>query len=87
MVSDCCMLHPELAASISVMTHVHGLWDKDVSFEEVVGCQLLKSVLVPSSLLGFIKVHPLLIWVILTVIPLIQHIAVVVVMTHNARVI
>ena len=39
------------------------------------------------TLLGFIKVHPLLIWMILNVIPLIQCIATIVVMTYSGRVI
>ena len=79
MLLDCCTLHPELMAGVSGAVRAHSLWVEDVSFEEIAGCWLLKPVLVPSSQ-RFARFHQSssLIWVILTVIPLIWHIAIVV---------
>jgi len=44
------MLHPELAVGVPGAAHARGLRFEDVSLEEVAGCQLLMSGLVPSPL-------------------------------------
>jgi len=44
------MLHPELVAGVSGMTHAHSLRVEDVNLEEVAGCSLLKPVIFPSAL-------------------------------------
>jgi len=49
-VFNCRMLHLELAASVSGMTHIHGLCVEDVDLEEVARHQLLKSFLILSPL-------------------------------------
>ncbi|OPJ78892.1 hypothetical protein AV530_017928 [Patagioenas fasciata monilis] len=49
-VLDCCMLHQKLITGVSGVVHAYDLWVEDVNLEEVAGCQLLKPVLVPSSL-------------------------------------
>ena len=51
MVLDGRMLHLELTAGVSGTAHVYGLRVEDVDLDEVAGCQLLKSSLVPSPLL------------------------------------
>ena len=50
MMLDCCMLHSQLTANVSGMVHTHGMWVEDVNLKKVVGCSLLKSVLVSSPL-------------------------------------
>jgi len=50
------MLHPELTAGVSGAAHVHSLQAEDIDFDEVAGCQLLKSGPVPSPL-SFVRFH------------------------------
>jgi len=81
------MLHPEFTAGVSAMDHAHGLWVKDIDLKEVAVHQVLKPVLVPSPL-HFTQLHQissLIVWVTLTVVPLIWHIAAVVLMTYSGR--
>ena len=61
-------LCPELMAGVPGTAHAHCLCIEDVDLDEAAGCQLLKTGPVHHrcALIGFIKVHPSLLWVILT---------------------
>ena len=76
------MLPLELAAGTLGATHALGLQVEDVDLEEIAGRQFKFHHC--CSWLNF-KVHPSVIWVILTVIPLIWHIATVDIMTYSGR--
>jgi len=67
------LLHPELMVDVSGVARAHILRVEDVDLDEADGCQLLKTRSSPiiALLLGFIKVHPSLVCVILAVILLI----------------
>ena len=82
MALDCCVLPPEPAAGVFGATHAHGLRVEDVDLEEIAGCQFKFHHC--CTLLSF-KVHPSVIWVILTVIPLIWHIDTIDVTTYIGR--
>jgi len=78
------LLHPEVTAGVSHAAHAHSLQVGDVDLDEVAGCQLLKTRSNPTF---HQKVHPSLLWTILTTILLVQHITIITVITDSDRVI
>jgi len=69
------LLHPELTTDISGAARAHSLQVADVDLDEVAGCLFLKTT--PSPIIVVLcwifhqKVHPSLIWTILTMILLV----------------
>jgi len=85
------LLHPKLMADVSGVACAHSLQAGDVDLDEVAGCQFLKTR--SSSIIAVLcsvfhqKVHPSLIWTILTMILLVQHITIITVIKDSDRVI
>jgi len=87
----CPFLHPEFMADISGVSRAHSLQVGDVDLNEVAGCQLLKTRSSPMiAVLCWVfnqKVHPFLIWTILTMLLLVQNITIITEITDSDRVI